>query len=133
MVASAIDGRYDTIECSSAVPDLLPLSRSSNYVAGKPSLLSSTFCPLVKLASAVDVDRNTAVLAHQLQDFLFTGHKYKGLVASSTKEALYEVCRHHFRPASEPSARRAGSAVPGNQEDPQSWPADWVVDKTAFK
>lgn len=90
------------------------------------------------------VSQEVIALAHQLNDFINTGHKSATEVISvATRQAITEVAGQNFRPPSSSGhgflagavRTRATSTDPLGQGDEQqtTWPSNWSIDKPALR
>ena len=95
--------------------------------------------PTVTLAALPQhnpLSRDTVILTFQINEFIQTKHNFvtQVRIQDVVLEALAYVIKHNFCPpvqySGESSKHRTRSA---ETPEPRSWPANWAVDKSAFK
>lgn len=84
------------------------------------------------------LNSNTITIAHDLSEFLATGHQHCQLVSDETRQAIRDVVRVHplrpVRPLQQPPIRpRTGARSRSSSLLQPYYPTDWSIDKALFR
>ena len=84
------------------------------------------------------MDRQAVILAHQIDDFVKTGHKFLEILPTSVENGVHYLATRTLRPVelARPSSTSRTSRSRSNSlglESPVFWPPDWGIDKPTFR
>ena len=80
------------------------------------------------------VDRNIALLAYQINEFIETEHRYENIVLDQIKNSIAFIVIEYFRVSfSDSTTRSSRSQSRSRSVEASSWSSEWSIDRVAFR